>query len=165
VSEKILSYVILRFLDLDLSLQCVRRVSLSFSFVSLTASLLHPFPTHPMADKLQTLQTELSHLRLTSKHLETSNASLETRLIELTDQLEMVTLDKEFAEEKGENLESELEGEKEKVLELEVEVDVLRGQNGELALCFGVGCGLRERRKRRELTRVCFGIRVRASNS
>jgi len=43
----------------------------------------------------------------------------------------MVTLDKEFAEEKGENLESELEGEKERVLELEVEVEVLKEQTGE----------------------------------
>lgn len=42
----------------------------------------------------------------------------------------MVTLDKEFAEEKGENLELELEQEKEKALELEVEVEVLREQNG-----------------------------------
>jgi hypothetical protein len=43
----------------------------------------------------------------------------------------MVTLDKEFAEEKGKNLEFELEQEKEKNLELEVEVEVLRGENGQ----------------------------------
>lgn len=118
-----------------------RRFYLSLSFYQplsvnpsdLNAHSFFSFPRRsrlPPTDKLQTLQTELSHLRLTSKHLETSNASLETRLIELTDQLEMVTLDKEFAEEKGENLESELEGEREKCLELEVEVEVLRGENG-----------------------------------
>lgn len=42
----------------------------------------------------------------------------------------MVTLDKEFAEEKGESLEAELEAEREKVVGLEVEVEVLREENG-----------------------------------
>lgn len=48
----------------------------------------------------------------------------------MTDQLEMVTLDKEFAEEKSETLEAELEAEREKVGGLEVELEVLREENG-----------------------------------
>jgi dynactin 1 len=82
--------------------------------------------------KLQTVQGELAHLKLSSKQLETSNASLEARLIEMADQLEMVTLDKEFAEEKGESLELELEAEREKMIDLEIEVQLLRDQNGKL---------------------------------
>jgi dynactin 1 len=84
-----------------------------------------------LQNKLATLQTELRHLRLSSKQLESSNAELELKLVELNDQLEMVTLDKEFAEEKGESLEAELEAEKEKVVGLEVEVEVLREENAE----------------------------------
>ncbi|CED83455.1 Microtubule-associated protein dynactin DCTN1/Glued [Phaffia rhodozyma] len=84
-----------------------------------------------MQSKIQTLQTELTHFRLTTTALQSHNASLEARLQDTNDQLEMATLDKEMAEERGESLELELEHEKERVVDLEVAVETLKARNDE----------------------------------
>lgn len=59
----------------------------------------------------------------------------ENRLIDAQEQLEMVMLDKEVAEERAELAESELEDVKERLAILEVEVEVLREGKTHSKLC------------------------------
>ncbi|KZO99357.1 hypothetical protein CALVIDRAFT_477249 [Calocera viscosa TUFC12733] len=76
--------------------------------------------------KLTSQQTELVDLRRTVKDLNVEKDSLESRIQEINEQLEMSLLDKEVAEERAEAAEAEVEELKEQLAESEVERDVLR---------------------------------------
>ncbi|EJT98432.1 hypothetical protein DACRYDRAFT_118713 [Dacryopinax primogenitus] len=76
--------------------------------------------------KLTSQQTELVELRRTVKDLNVEKETLESRVQEVNDQLEMALLDKEVAEERAETAESEMEDIKERLAESEVEREMLR---------------------------------------
>ncbi|KIM47423.1 hypothetical protein M413DRAFT_439091 [Hebeloma cylindrosporum] len=76
--------------------------------------------------KLTSLQTDLIATRRELADSQQLAQLAETRVIDAQEQLEMVMLDKEVAEERAELAESELEDVKEKLAILEVENDVLK---------------------------------------
>lgn len=76
--------------------------------------------------KLSSLQTELIATRRTLADTQQISQLAEGRVIDAQEQLEMVLLDKEVAEERAEIAEGELEDVREKLAILEVEVDVLK---------------------------------------
>jgi len=59
-----------------------------------------------------------------------NNEKLEVQQIDLMESLEMMTLDKEMAEEKSESLLQELEIAKEKIEELSLDLEVLKQESG-----------------------------------
>ncbi|KAG8906123.1 hypothetical protein FRB99_007513, partial [Tulasnella sp. 403] len=76
--------------------------------------------------KLQALQTENLALKRSVADQATNVSSMEKKLEENAEQMEMMMLDKEVAEERAEVAEAELEGEKEAKAQLEVELEVWR---------------------------------------
>lgn len=83
-----------------------------------------------LQNKMIELSNEVKELRRQIKDDEAERISNAKKLEDLTDQLEMEMLDKEVAEEKYEDLQTQLESAKEKVAELEVELEVLRKEEG-----------------------------------
>jgi dynactin 1 len=75
---------------------------------------------------LNSLQTDLIATRRELSDSQQLAQLAETRVIDAQEQLEMVMLDKEVAEERAELAETELEDVKEKMAILEVENDVLK---------------------------------------
>ncbi|KAF9478081.1 dynactin [Pholiota conissans] len=82
--------------------------------------------------KLTSLQTDLIATRRELADAKQISELAETRFIDAQEQLEMVMLDKEVAEERAELAESELEDAKEKLAILEVEMDVMK-EEGNIA--------------------------------
>lgn len=83
--------------------------------------------------KLQQLRDENIALKGTVTDHAANISKLEKKLEEQSEELEMVMLDKEVAEERAEVAEGELEGEKEAKAELEVELEVWRKGGGTVA--------------------------------
>ena len=84
------------------------------------------------------LSSEVKELRRQIKDSEAEREGHTKKLEDLTDQLEMEMLDKEVAEEKCEEVETQLESTKERVAELEVELEVLRKEEGRSWLVYEV---------------------------
>lgn len=77
-------------------------------------------------NKLKSLQTELSDTRRELADAQQLAQLSESRMLDGQEQLEMVMLDKEVAEERAELAEAELEEVKEKLAIAEVELEVLQ---------------------------------------
>ncbi|KAJ3112616.1 hypothetical protein HDU96_004367 [Phlyctochytrium bullatum] len=76
--------------------------------------------------RIQELQTELKESRKAQQSIEDEKNTLEVELSELQEALEIMTLDKEMAEEKVDALQAEIDIAKEKIEELAIEVEVLK---------------------------------------
>lgn len=87
--------------------------------------------------KLVELSTEVKELRRLNREFEAERSSFEKKLEDVHDQLELVALDKEVAEEKSEQVGAQLEAAQERVAELEIELEVRRKEDGELRHCTG----------------------------
>ena len=83
---------------------------------------------------MNSLQTDLIATRRELADSQQLAQLAETRVIDAQEQLEMVMLDKEVAEERAELAETELEDVKEKVAILEVENDVLKEGSVEISI-------------------------------
>ena len=83
---------------------------------------------------MNSLQTDLIATRRELADSQQLAQLAETRVIDAQEQLEMVMLDKEVAEERAELAETELEDVKERVAILEVENDVLKEGSVEIFL-------------------------------
>lgn len=87
---------------------------------------------HIMKPKLQAkiaeMQTEIKDLRFDNKDLQSQNEKLEQQHQEVSDLLEIATLDKELAEEKVENANTELENVQEREVDLETELENLKSK-------------------------------------
>lgn len=99
------------------------RLSEAESFVALRPKL---------QAKLTSLQTDLIATRRELADTQQISQLAETRVIDAQEQLEMVLLDKEVAEERAELAETELEDVKEKLAILEVEMDVMKEGTSQL---------------------------------
>jgi dynactin 1 len=89
--------------------------------------------------KLLQLQTELIDTRRELADARQLSELSESRNLDTLEQLEMTMLDKEFAEERAETAEAELEEIKEKLAVLEVELEVIKEGACEYAvICFQV---------------------------
>ncbi|EIN14288.1 dynactin [Punctularia strigosozonata HHB-11173 SS5] len=93
------------------------RLSEAESFVALRPKL---------QAKLQAQQTELIEARRALADARGASESADARMLDVQEQLEMATLDKEMAEERAEAAEIELEEVKERLAMAEVELDVLK---------------------------------------
>lgn len=74
-------------------------------------------------------------MRETKRQLKESNAekeAYEAKYNDVIESLEMMTLDKEVAEERAENLQQEVNMLKDKIEEISVDLDVLRKEAGKL---------------------------------
>jgi len=76
--------------------------------------------------KLQSLQNDISTYKRDIADLKLEQATHEEKMLDQSEQLEMVMLDKEVAEERAEGAEADLEFEKEKRAEVEVELEVYK---------------------------------------
>ena len=72
------------------------------------------------------MQTEAATVRKALKEATGAKVAAETKLQEHLDQLEMLTLDKEMAEEHAESMAMEVETLKEKIEELTLDLEVYR---------------------------------------
>ncbi|KAF9567724.1 dynactin [Agrocybe pediades] len=79
--------------------------------------------------KLNSLQTDLTEARRELADAQQLSQLAEHRFLDSQEQLEMVMLDKEVAEERAELAEAELEDVKEKLAILEVEMEVIKAEN------------------------------------
>lgn len=77
-----------------------------------------------LSAKLQSLQTDNVTLKRTLADNKIQVERLEAQLLESSEQLEMMMLDKEVAEERAETAESDLEAEREKRLDAEIKLEV-----------------------------------------
>lgn len=82
-----------------------------------------------MAAKQQELQNELKDLHRQEREWSKEKEEHEREMAELTDQVEILTLDKEMAEERAEAAAEELQILKDRVEELQLDVEVLREEN------------------------------------
>lgn len=82
-----------------------------------------------MAAKQQELQNELKDLHRQEREWNTFKEEHEREMAELTDQVEILTLDKEMAEERAEAASEELQILKDRVEELQLDIEVLREEN------------------------------------
>ena len=85
--------------------------------------------------KLKKLQDEVTDANRIRTDAEQLSQLAENRLIDAQEQLEMVMLDKEVAEERAEMAEAELEEVKEKLAIATVENNVLKGDTSESFYC------------------------------
>lgn len=81
-------------------------------------------------DKVTELQKDLREANRRSKDNETEKENLEMKYNDALESLEMMTLDKEVAEERAENLQQEVSLLKEKLEEVSVDLDILRKDAG-----------------------------------
>ncbi|KAG0172688.1 hypothetical protein DFQ28_009666 [Apophysomyces sp. BC1034] len=79
-----------------------------------------------LQDKVGDLQKDLRDTKRELKESKSDNETLENKYHELLEALEMMTLDKEVAEERAENLQQEVAVLKDKIEEISVDLDVLR---------------------------------------
>lgn len=82
--------------------------------------------------KMNEMATELKELRKELKDVHTEKENLDSRQIEQSETLEMMTLDKEMAEEKAEGLQFELDALKERLEEATIEMEILKEERGDL---------------------------------
>jgi|SRR4051794_7878878 dynactin 1 len=78
------------------------------------------------------MQQELKELRKQLKEVNVEKEMFENKYNEAVESMEMMTLDKEFAEEKAENLQHEVNLLKEKVEEISVDLTVFKQEGGKL---------------------------------
>lgn len=78
------------------------------------------------------MQQELKELRKQLKEVNVEKEMFENKYNEAVESMEMMTLDKEFAEEKSENLQHEVNLLKEKVEEISVDLTVFKQEGGKL---------------------------------
>ncbi|CAO3646926.1 unnamed protein product [Cunninghamella blakesleeana] len=79
-----------------------------------------------LQDKVTELQKDLREANRRSKDNETEKENLEMKYSDALESLEMMTLDKEVAEERAENLQQEVSLLKDKLEEVSVDLDILR---------------------------------------
>lgn len=77
-------------------------------------------------EKLMEMQKELRDTKAVLKEIKAERDATESQLQEATDTLELVSLDKEVAEEKADNLQQEANALKERLDEMEVTLDVYK---------------------------------------
>ncbi|KAI7878238.1 hypothetical protein K492DRAFT_133006 [Lichtheimia hyalospora FSU 10163] len=79
-----------------------------------------------LQDKIAELQKDLRDTKRELKETSSDKEDLELRFSEMADSLEMMTLDKEVAEERAESLQEEVDLLKDKIQEISVDLDVLK---------------------------------------
>lgn len=90
-----------------------------------------------LVDKIAELQKDLRDSKRELKETAADKEALEQRYIDLADSLEMMTLDKEVAEERAEALQEEVDFLKEKMEEISVDLDILKKEAGnQFAFCY-----------------------------
>ena len=77
-------------------------------------------------DKISELQKDLRDTKRQLKETVTEKDSYEAKYTDIIESMEMMTLDKEVAEERSENLQQEVNLLKDKIEEISVDLDVLR---------------------------------------
>jgi dynactin 1 len=77
-------------------------------------------------DAQSSLQRELQRAKQDAKDAVEARERHQEEMAELTESVELITLDKEMAEEKAETLQLELEGMKEKIEELQLDLEILK---------------------------------------
>lgn len=85
-----------------------------------------------LQSKIAEMQTEIRDLRQHNKDLMTQNEHTKEQNQEITDLLEIATLDKEIAEEKADNAITELEAIQEREVDLETEVEMFKNKLEEM---------------------------------
>lgn len=102
--------------------------------ISLFSDFLFPLITkltnRILTDKLTSLQKELREEKRERTDAQSEKESLELKYADLTEAMEMMTLDKEMAEERAENLQQEVNLLKEKIEEISVDLDVFKKEGG-----------------------------------
>lgn len=88
---------------------------------------LQEFRTKIMAAKAQ-LQRELLRAKQEAKDAIEAKEQHAQEMAELSDNVEMITLDKEMAEEKADTLQLELDAAKERIEELQIDMELLRSE-------------------------------------
>ena len=84
----------------------------------------------PFADKVTELQRELRETQKENKDYRSDLEAMEAKYTDTIESLEMITLDKEVAEERSENLQQEVNLLKDKMEEINVDLDILRKDAG-----------------------------------
>src|SRR2546430_2775466 len=80
------------------------------------------------------MQQELRDLRKQLKDITTEKELFENKFNETVESMEIMTLDKEMAEEKAENLQHEVNLLKEKIEEISVDLNVFKQEGGKFVL-------------------------------
>lgn len=78
------------------------------------------------------MQRDLRETKRELKETTADKESLEIRFNDLADSLEMMTLDKEYAEERAEVLQQEVDILKDKIQEISLDLDILKKEAGKL---------------------------------
>ena len=81
-------------------------------------------------DKVAELQKDLRETKRQLKETSDERDSFESKYTDVIDSMEMMTLDKEVAEERAENLQQEVNVLKDKIEEISVDLDVLKKEAG-----------------------------------
>lgn len=81
-------------------------------------------------DKIADLQKDVRETKRDLKDAMDDKESFETKYIDVLESLEMMTLDKEVAEERAESLQLEISILTDKIEEISVDLDILRKESG-----------------------------------
>jgi chromosome segregation ATPase len=83
-----------------------------------------------LQEKVSELQQDLRETKKEVKELTSENEQLESKYNDAIEAMEMMTLDKEMAEEKAENLQQEVNLLKDKIEEISVDLEVFKKEGG-----------------------------------
>lgn len=81
-------------------------------------------------DKVAELQKDLRETKRQLKETSEERDAFESKYTDVIESMEMMTLDKEVAEERAENLQQEVNVLKDKIEEISVDLDVLKKEAG-----------------------------------
>lgn len=79
-----------------------------------------------MQDKISELQKDVRETRRELKQVSSEKETYESKYNDLLESMEMLTLDKEVAEERAESLQQETEILKDKIEEISIDLDILK---------------------------------------
>jgi dynactin 1 len=89
-----------------------------------------------LQEKVAELQQDLRETKKQAKELIADNEQLENKYNDAIEAMEMMTLDKEMAEERAENLQQEVNVLKDKIEEISVDLEVFKKEGGKFQLPF-----------------------------
>lgn len=89
-----------------------------------------------LQEKVAELQQDLRETKKQAKELIADNEQLENKYNDAIEAMEMMTLDKEMAEERAENLQQEVNVLKDKIEEISVDLEVFKKEGGKFQLSF-----------------------------
>src|SRR5690349_10295810 len=100
----------------------------------LPKSMIFKILNYYLLAKMADMQQELKELRRQLKEVNVEKETFEGKYNEAVESMEMMTLDKEMAEEKAENLQHEVNLLKEKIEEISVDLSVFKQEGGKLTV-------------------------------